>query len=77
MSTITIQPILDLAQMAEVEPLQQEIWGINDLEVTCTHTLHALVENGGMLIGAYDEDHLIGFVLGIPAITNDTTRPLP
>lgn len=62
--------------MAEVEPVEQAIWNIADLEVTCTHTLHALVENGGSLIGAYDGDSLVGFVLGIPAIINDNTRPL-
>jgi predicted GNAT superfamily acetyltransferase len=69
MSVITIQPIHDLEKMAEVEPVEQAIWGIPDIEVTCTHTLHALVDNGGSLIGAYDDDKLIGFVLGIPALT--------
>lgn len=76
MSTITIQPILELAKISAVEPLEQAIWGISDLEVTCTHTLHALVENGGSLIGAYDAERLIGFVLGIPALIKDNTRPL-
>ncbi|NHZ71805.1 MAG: GNAT family N-acetyltransferase [Aquificales bacterium] len=77
MPTITIQLIHDLKKMAEVEPIEQAIWGISDIEVTCTHTLHALVENGGSLIGAYDDGKLVGFVLGIPAIINDETRPLP
>jgi predicted GNAT superfamily acetyltransferase len=76
MSTITIQPIQTLEKMAEVEPIEKAIWGITDLEVTCTHTLHALVENGGSLIGAYDEGNLIGFVLGIPAFTPDKNLPL-
>ncbi|MBE2219949.1 MAG: GNAT family N-acetyltransferase [Anaerolineae bacterium] len=77
MSKITIQPIYDLDKMAEVEPVEQAIWGIADIEVTCTHTLHALVENGGSLIGAYDEGKLIGFVLGIPAFTKEQHLPLP
>lgn len=76
MSAISIHPIHELNKMAEIEPVEQEIWGIADIEVTCTHTLHALVENGGSLIGAYDEDRLVGFVLGIPAIINDLNRPL-
>jgi predicted GNAT superfamily acetyltransferase len=76
MSAIIIQPIHDLEKMTEVEPIEQEIWGIADIEVTCTHTLHALVENGGSLIGAYDDGELVGFVLGIPAIINDPSRPL-
>ena len=76
MSAITIQPIRTLEKMAEVEPIEKAIWGIADIEVTCTHTLHALVENGGSLIGAYDEDNLVGFVLGIPAFTPDKNLPL-
>ena len=76
MSAITIQPIHSLEKMAEVEPLEKAIWGITDLEVTCTHTLHALVENGGSLIGAYHEDKLVGFVLGIPALIQDKNLPL-
>jgi predicted GNAT superfamily acetyltransferase len=74
--TITIQPIHDLEKMAEVEPVEQAIWDIPDIEVTCTHTLHALVDNGGSLIGAYDNDKLIGFVLGIPALTKEPHQPL-
>ncbi|PID86855.1 MAG: hypothetical protein CSB13_02280 [Chloroflexi bacterium] len=76
MSPIIIHSITNLKEMAEVEPLEQIIWGIPDIEVTCAHTLHALVENGSSLIGAYDQGNLIGFVLGIPALTQDKTRPL-
>lgn len=63
--------------MTEVESVERAVWGIADLEVTCTHTLHSLVENGGSLIGAYDGSNLVGFVLGIPAIINDEAQPLP
>ena len=77
MSAITIQPIHDLKKMAEVEPVEQAIWGISDLEVTCAHTLHSLVENGGSLIGAYDDGRLVGFVLGIPALSPNPNQPLP
>ena len=76
MSTIIIQPIRKLEQMAEAEPVEIEIWGVPDIEITCAHTLHALVENGGSLIGAYDKGKLVGFVLGVPALTNNRTRPL-
>ena len=76
MTAITIHPIRELEQMAEVESIEIKIWGIPDIEITCIHTLHALVENGGSLIGAYDDGKLVGFVLGIPALTNDRNRPL-
>lgn len=76
MSEITIQPIRNLNQIAEVEPVEKAIWNIPDIEVTCAHTLHALIENGGSLIGAYKNSTLIGFVLGIPALIPDPSRPL-
>lgn len=76
MSEIIIRPIRKLEQMVEVEPIEQDIWGIPDIEVTCTHTLHALVDNGGSLIGAYDGENLIGFVLGIPALAQNHNLPL-
>jgi predicted GNAT superfamily acetyltransferase len=38
---------------------------MGDLEVTSTHTLHAIQHNGGMLYGAFDGDKMIGFVLAM------------
>lgn len=73
---VEIRLITDRDQMAAVEQLEKEIWGIPDLEVTCMHTLHALVFNGGSLFGAYAGEALVGFVLGIPALTDDISSPL-
>ncbi|MCZ7669287.1 MAG: hypothetical protein M5U34_19955 [Chloroflexi bacterium] len=70
---IDIHLITDRDQMAAVEQLEKCVWGISDLEVTCTHSLHALVCNGGILIGAYAAEELVGFVLGIPALIDDAS----
>lgn len=64
-ANVKIRPLTTLAEMAEVEQLQKIIWQIDDLEVTSTHTLHAIQHNGGMLYGAFDGDKMVGFVLGI------------
>lgn len=74
--TITITTITTHREMTRVEQLEKEIWGVSDLEVTCVHSLHALVHNGGSLLGAYDGGELVGFVLGIPALTADAAQPL-
>ncbi len=73
---IDIHLITDRDQMAAVEQLEKCVWGISDLEVTCTHSLHALVCNGGILIGAYAAEELVGFVLGIPALIDDASLTL-
>jgi predicted GNAT superfamily acetyltransferase len=66
-SNITIREINDVAQMRAVEELQKEVWGIPDLDVVPMTHLVAAREAGGVLIGAFDGDALLGFVYGFPS----------
>jgi predicted GNAT superfamily acetyltransferase len=66
-SNITIREIIKLAEMRAVEELQKEIWGIPDLDVVPLTHLVAAREAGGVLIGAFDGETLIGFVYGFPS----------
>jgi len=66
-ATVTIRPIDDVAQMRAVEELQKEVWGIPDIEVVPLTQLVAAKEAGGTLIGAFDDDVLVGFVYGFPS----------
>ena len=66
-SKIQIREIDELAQMRAVEELQKEIWGIPDLDVVPLTHLVAAREAGGVLIGAFEGDMLIGFVYGFPS----------
>jgi predicted GNAT superfamily acetyltransferase len=59
---IEIRSIDTIPLMRGVEELQKEVWGPDDV-VPLTH-LVAAKEVGGILIGAYDEDVLVGFVYG-------------
>src|SRR5678816_1777975 len=67
MSEITIRNIDDAAEMRAVEDLQKEVWGIPDLDVVPLTQLVAAKEAGGVLIGAFDGDTLVGFVYGFPS----------
>ena len=49
---------------AQVEEVQRAVWPGNETEVVPAHALLALSENGGVLIGAFDGDRLVGYVLG-------------
>src|SRR5215218_2478093 len=64
---ITIRVINELAEMRAVEELQKEIWGIPDLDVVPLTHLVAAREAGGVLIGAFDGETLVGFVYGFPS----------
>lgn len=66
-SDITIREIDEPEEMRAVEKLQKEIWGIPDLDVVPLTQLVAAKEAGGVLIGAFDGDALIGFVYGFPS----------
>lgn len=64
---ILIRDIDDVAEMRAVEELQKEVWGIPDLDVVPLTHLVAAKEAGGVLIGAFDGDTLVGFVYGFPS----------
>ena len=52
------------ADLAAVEKLQALVWGGDLTEVVPAHMLLAVIDGGGLLIGAFDGDRLIGFVFG-------------
>src|SRR5215217_7965074 len=64
---IRIREIDKPAEMRAVEELQKEVWGIPDLDVVPLTHLVAAKEAGGVLIGAFDGDTLVGFVYGFPS----------
>lgn len=72
-TTIVIRNIESLAEMREVERLQREIWGVEDLEVYPALALKPQTEVGGILIGAFAEGRLVGFVFGFPGILDGET----
>ena len=72
-TTIVIREIESLAEMREVEQLQREIWGVEDLEVYPALALKPQKEVGAILIGAFAEGRLVGFVFGFPGILNGET----
>jgi len=59
--------------MREVEQLQREIWGVEDLDVYPTLALKPQKEVGAILIGAFAEGRLVAFVFGFPGILDGET----
>jgi predicted GNAT superfamily acetyltransferase len=52
------------------QALIQRIWSMPDgLEVLPLHIMAAVPRNGGLLLGAFDGDDLVGYVFGFPGIT--------
>ena len=65
MIEIEIRPITDAAGCTAVEQLQVQAWKLDDLlEVVPSHILLTFHKNGGVLLGAYSGEQLVGFVVG-------------
>src|SRR5258708_7373216 len=56
--------------MGEVENLQKNVWGCDDLDVVPATMLVASREVGAILLGAYENSSLVGFVYGFPCYEN-------
>jgi len=69
-SSIVIRDITSISEMREVEELQRQVWGVDDLEVFPALALIPMSEVGAVLIGAFDGERLIGFVFGFPGLEN-------
>ena len=63
-TSIIIRDIGAGAEMRAVEELQKEVWGLPDLDVVPLSHLVAAKTAGGVLLGAFDRENLVGFVYG-------------
>jgi len=61
---IVIRDIEQVSEVHAVEELQKEVWGLPDLDVVPLSHLIAVRAAGGVLLGAFDRETLVGFVYG-------------
>jgi predicted GNAT superfamily acetyltransferase len=63
--------------MAAIEALQRDVWPGSETDVVPAHLMITAVHNGGLVVGAFVDDRLVGFVFGFPGIefTPDGPRP--
>lgn len=64
-------------ELTLVEELQRIVWPGSETDVVPMHMLIAVVHNGGLVLGAFKGEKIIGFVLGFPGLeaTPDGPRP--
>ena len=77
MPTPVIRVLESPEDMAAVEALQRTVWPGSETDVVPAHLLITAIHNGGLVIGAFADDQLVGFVFGFPGIefTPDGPRP--
>jgi predicted GNAT superfamily acetyltransferase len=70
---ILIRDLETVADMRDVEQIQKDVWGVPDLDVVPLSQLLAAKASGGVLIGAFDNRTLAGFVYGFVGYERGTT----
>ncbi|NLC37706.1 MAG: GNAT family N-acetyltransferase [Clostridia bacterium] len=61
---IKIRSLQTAEEYRACQELQMKVWGLPELEVLPYHQALTAVLNGGMLLGAYDGEKLVGFCYG-------------
>jgi predicted GNAT superfamily acetyltransferase len=59
-----IRPLHTIEEFHAAEDLQRVAWNSDDLDITPTHVLLTAAKNGGVVLGAFAHEQLIGFVFG-------------
>ena len=70
---ITYRDLTTLAEFAAVVDLERRIWGPGYDDVVPLPILTVTARRGGILIGAFDENRMIGFVYSLPGIRKGKT----
>jgi len=65
---ITYRDLSTLDEFADVVELERAIWGPGYIDVVPTPILTVTVHRGGILIGAFADQRMIGFVYSLPGI---------
>jgi predicted GNAT superfamily acetyltransferase len=73
----TIRLIETPEEMTLVEQLQRDVWPDSETDVVPLHMLITAVHNGGLVLGAFIEEKMIGFVFGFPGIETTPDGPRP
>jgi predicted GNAT superfamily acetyltransferase len=61
---ISVRPVRTLSDLRRCHEIQRAVWGYSDLMVFPYTILVSMQNNGGVLLGAYVNDELMGFVTG-------------
>ncbi|WP_338753669.1 GNAT family N-acetyltransferase [Bacillus sp. FJAT-52991] len=70
MNNYVIRPFQDQTDFEQMQVLEQKVWGIEPTPIPQTLTVH---QHGGLLIGAFAEETLIGFSYGFTGFSNGHT----
>ena len=68
--TIAIRKLTTIEEMRLVQPLEQKVWGATPIPI---HQTFTAAKNGGLVIGAFIGDEIVGFSYSFPGFANGQT----
>jgi predicted GNAT superfamily acetyltransferase len=63
-SEITYRSLRTIEECVQAQDIQLDVWGENELHVMSWKLFLDLVRNGGLVLGAFDGDQMVGFNVG-------------
>jgi predicted GNAT superfamily acetyltransferase len=64
----TIRLLETPEEMTAVEELQRQVWPGSETGIVPAHLLITAAHNGGLMIGAFEDEKMAGFVFGFPGL---------
>jgi len=68
MMAVNIRILETPEEMVDVEELQRIVWPGSETEVVPIHMLITAAHNGGLVLGAFDGEKMVGFAFGFPGL---------
>jgi predicted GNAT superfamily acetyltransferase len=71
-----IRRLREAAEFRAAEGLQRDVWGFDEIEIVPLHVLMTAARHGGLVLGAFEGDALVGFGFGFRGVDADGTEVL-
>ncbi len=71
----TIRLLETPEEISQVEELQRLVWPGSETEIVPNHLLITAVHNGGLVLCAFMDDRIVGFVFGFPGLESTPDGP--
>lgn len=75
MPNYTIRLIETPEEMRLVEEIQRDVWPGSETDVVPLHLLVTAIHNGGLVLGAFEDEKIVGFVFGFPGLEETPDGP--
>ncbi|HSB64955.1 MAG TPA: GNAT family N-acetyltransferase [Anaerolineales bacterium] len=74
-SAYIIKIIENIDEMHKAVEIQRQVWHENETDLIPAHLMNSAVHSGGLLIGAFVEQEMVGFVFGFPGAYSTPDGP--